>query len=58
MVEATYFRKVRTALIYRCAERDLSVAEVLRVAHLQSSGFSPIAAANVLIATRSIGRLA
>ena len=25
MVEATYFRKVRTALISRCAERDLSV---------------------------------
>jgi hypothetical protein len=36
----------------------LSTEEQLRLAHLLASGFSPIAAANVLIATRGIGRLA
>ena len=54
----SFFAKVQTALTKRDEEPTLSTQEQLRLAHLLVSGFSSIAAANVLIATRSIGRLA
>jgi hypothetical protein len=58
MKNDSFFAKVHTALTKRDEEPTLSTEEQLRLAHLLVSGFSPIAAANVLIATRSIGRLA
>ena len=54
----SFFAKVQTALTKRDEEPTLSTQEQLRLAHLLVSGFSSIAAANVLIATRGIGRLA
>ena len=58
MKNDSFFAKVQTALTKRDEEPTLSTEEQLRLAHLLASGFSPIAAVNVLIATRSIGRLA
>ena len=58
MKNDSFFAKVQTALTKRDEEPTLSTQEQLRLAHLLVSGFSSIAAANVLIATRSIGRLA
>ena len=48
-----FFAKVQTALTERDAEPTLSTEEQKRLTHLLVSGFSPIAAANVLIANRT-----
>lgn len=58
MKNDSFFATVQTALTWRDEEPTLSAEEQLRLAHLLASGFSAIVAANVLIATRSIGRLA
>lgn len=54
MTKEGYFKKVRAALAKRRASTGLTLSETLRVCHLQASGFSAVATANVLIAGRSI----
>ena len=58
MKNDSFFAKVQTALTKRDEEPTLSTQEQLRLAHLLVSGFSSIAAANVLIATRDLLRMA
>ena len=58
MKNDSFFAKVQTALTKRDEEPTLSTEEQLRLAHLLASGFSSIAVANVLIAARSIERMA
>ena len=58
MKNDSFFAKVQTALTKRDEEPTLSTQEQLRLAHLLVSGFSSIAAANVLIATRDLLRAA
>ena len=57
MANDSFFAKVQAALTKRAEHPGLSTEEQVRLAHLLTSGFSPIAAANVFIATRSIGRM-
>jgi len=54
MKNDSFFVKVQTALTKRGEQPRLSTEEQLRLAHLLASGFLPIAAANVLIATRGM----
>ena len=55
MTKENYFKKVRAALRQRDVSLDLNMAETLRVCRLQTSGFSPVSTAKVIIANRAEG---
>ncbi len=56
MANDSFIAKVQASLLKRNEEKTLVTEEKLRLAHLRASGFSPIAAANVITAARSVGR--
>jgi hypothetical protein len=53
MTRQNYFKKVRAAMRLRDVRLDLNMAEILRVCRLQTSGFSPVSTAKLIIAERT-----